>query len=288
MRSPDSSGGVDASDARGDRLEFLSGVLRAKFESRSEVGNHSAHGKLRDMRLVEPIVREAVWTDEPVVRGDDLFDDTLVDGLSAARVLTNDGIVREVERLEDVRLSQVSLTNVHKLGERLVGDIEARVTAVRRIVVPPPTPPPVVLAPSVQVPVPTLTAEVQEFPARDSWKTPPSLPAVDRVNNSALDNGVGCLTKSTETVIAMLIFGVVALAALWLASAVFSFVYDILIAAWDRTGIGSVSPDVFPAPVSGWARWWGQHIHPLGQILIVVVAAYVLFGWKKFSRWRWR
>lgn len=265
--------------------EYLTGTLHATFESRGEVGKHRSSCKLHGMRFAEPIVRDAEWSDAPVVRGAQLFEDTLDDGIAAARVLTRDGVVRDVERLESVRLSDVRLVNVHKVGERMVGEIEARLTATRRIIV---SPPPVVIARPVITPTPTLTADVEELRERDVWKPPVTPRAVDRTTNSALDSGVGCATKSLENIVALLLFAGVMLAVLWVASAVFSFVYDILTAAWDRTGIGSLSPDLFPSPVSGWARWWGQHMHPLGQILVVVFVAYVLWGWRKVSRWRSR
>lgn len=236
------------------------------------------------MRFTEPTVRDAEWSTAPVVRGAHLFEDTLDDGIAAARVLTRDGVVRDVERLESVRLTEVRLVNVHKVGERLVGEIEARLTATRRIIVPPP---PVVIAPPVIAQATTLTAKVEELPAREVWKPPVTPRSLDRTA-SALDSGVGCATKSLENIVALLLFAGVLMAVLWVAAAVFSFVYDILTAAWDRTGIGSLSPDVFPSPVSRWARWLGQHIHPLGQILLVVFVAYVLWGWGKISRWRAR
>jgi hypothetical protein len=80
-------------------------------------------------------------------------------------------------------------------------------------------------------------------------------------------------------------FGAVLIGVFWLLSAILSPVYDMLTRVWDRSGIGSIPPSVFPGPVQGWVRWWGASMHPVGQLLVLGLVAYVAYGmWRVVRR----
>lgn len=257
-----------------DRLEFLTGTLRARFESRAPVGHHTSIASLHDLHFIEPQVRDAEWSDAPPTSDDDLADEALARGLVDALVSAADGSGTSECDLERVRLSGVRLVNVHKSGAHMVGEIEARVTAMRRVFVPAPVVVPDAPLLSVAPPPPrTISAPVQDV-------TPTRLPSVPKLPSADLRGDVwsrfgrGCLT-SAEGIVAALMFGAVLIGVFWVLSAILSPVYDVLTRAWDRSRIGTISPSVFPAPVQGWVRWWGGSMHPVGQVLVLGLVAYV-------------
>ena len=263
-----------------DRLEYLTGTLRARFESRAPVGDHTSTASLHDLHLIEPQVRDAEWSDAPPTSDEHLADETLARGLADALVRNADGHGTTECDLEKVRLSGVRLVNVQKSGAILVGDIEARVTAVRRVFVPAPVVVPdfpdalpVSVAPS---PPRAISAPVQDV-------TPTRVPAMPRLPSADLRSDVwsrfgrGCLT-SVEGIVAALMFGAVLIGVFWVLSAILSPVYDVLTRLWDRSGLGSIPPSVCPGPMQGWVRWWGGTMHPVGQLLSIGVFGYVVYA----------